>query len=699
MEFKAWLEGIEEYEPYKARIDAQPRSFAFKHLFAGADQNGRIFLPFASDDMSDEDKKVVHWLGVTLADHGYELVDIKAGYARQKGKNNLVRVGKLLDTLRYKDIKELERQRAAGEVSQIKYDSEKKLTEKHYEETKSEFENMTFRAGSELSIVVSMNLHDLASMSTGRGWSSCMNLQDGAHKKDVYCEVRNGGFVSYLIRKEDQDVKRPLARIHIRRFDNKSGRSVAVPEESVYGTDKEGFLQTVRSWLEKVQGNLKPGPYKRVGGAYSDTFGSDRGHFVRPESEDNETIMGWINKWMGMKRDKQSRYSRYVIQALASLVSSRGDYPKDFVLKVRDFLFGKQTGEEPEYEYGSRRGFEGSTIPVKKGWNQNTQQFVPKFALRFPEVITKPHFIHACTYAINNANQAEMAEKLAEEFPQFAEKDMLRAAKDSRMASRIAEKVPSLSSHHLAMLEDDVEQNLKLDNPDFSVMEGDPTSTRGGSRSVWEIQHNITTTMDKISSFKPIPDRLARRLVDFANGADRLKLSPNGEYRWDSQMYDDVAKRHESQAIQSKNTVVRHAIHVFGITNTDTPTVQRFYEGLLPKWEEAGGIGTLGWGISSLFENGRPFLPFLKKKREEVKNMDVAEVVKDLKNPMNPKHYEEMKDKTLEMFDYVTDSLEKGAPSKKYGKTYGVLLDAFVYDQKVRDMSHDHFKRVFGGKK
>ena len=79
--------------------------------------------------------------------------------------------------------------------------------------------------------------------------------------------------------------------------------------------------------------------------------------------------------------------------------------------------------------------------------------------------------------------------------------------------------------------------------------------------------------------------------------------------------------------------------------------------------------------------------------------MDVAEVVKDLKNPMNPKHYEEMKDKTLEMFDYVTDSLEKGAPSKKYGKTYGVLLDAFVYDQKVRDMSHDHFKRVFGGKK
>jgi hypothetical protein len=693
MEFKAWLEGIEEYEPYRARIDAQPRNFAFGHLFAGADQNGRVFLPFVSNEISDEDKKTIHWLGKTLDEHGYELVDVKGGYARQKGKTNLIRIGKLLDTLRYKDVKELDKQRASGEVSQIKYDSEKRLIEKHYEETKSEFENMTFRAGSELAIVISMNPHDLASMSTGRGWSSCMNLQDGAHKKDVYCEVRNGGFVAYLIRKDDKEVKRPLARIHIRRFDNKSGRSVAVPEESIYGTDKEGFLQAVQSWLGRVQGNLKPGPYKRVGGAYSDTFGSDRGHFVRPESEDSETIMGWINKWMGMKREKQSKYSQYIIQALASLVSSKGDYPREFILKVRDFLFGKQIEEEPKY--GSR-GFEGSTIPVKKGWNQNTEQFVPRFALRFPDVITKSHFVHAFTYAINNANQVEMADKLAEEFPQFADKEMLKAAKDSRMASRIAEKVPSLSSHHLAMLESDVDRDLKLDNPDFSVRDGDPNAKTASLRdptSVWEVQHKITSTMDKLSNFKPIPDRLARKLVDFANGAERLKLSSQGDYD------DEVKKYHDAQGIQAKDTVVRHAIHVLSITDTDTPTVQRFYESLLPKWEQAGGIGTLGWGIARLFENGRSFIPFLKKKRKEVEDMNVGEAIKDMKNPMNAKYYEEMKEKTLEMFDYVMDSLESGKPSKKYDKTYGVMLDAFIYDQKIRDMSRGFYGRVFSGKK
>jgi hypothetical protein len=66
---------------------------------------------------------------------------------------------------------------------------------------------------------------------------------------------------------------------------------------------------------------------------------------------------------------------------------------------------------------------------------------------------------------------------------------------------------------------------------------------------------------------------------------------------------------------------------------------------------------------------------------------------------MNAKHYEQMKEKTLEMFDYVIDSLERGKPSNRYDSTYGVLLDAFVYDQKVRDMSHDFFRRVIGGKK
>jgi hypothetical protein len=57
MNFKTWLEGLEEYEPYRARVEATPRSFAFSRLFAAADENGRVFIPFSSEEMSDEDRK------------------------------------------------------------------------------------------------------------------------------------------------------------------------------------------------------------------------------------------------------------------------------------------------------------------------------------------------------------------------------------------------------------------------------------------------------------------------------------------------------------------------------------------------------------------------------------------------------------------------------------------------------------------
>ena len=692
MEFRIWLEGLEDYEPYRRRIEAEPRSFAFRQLFVGADPEGRIYLPFMSDDMSEEDRKTVKELSDALRDAHkenprepeYEIVDIKGGYARAKGKNNLVKIGKLLDTLRYKDMKRLESSRASGGLSKMKHDEEARLTQKYYDELKSDFENMAYRAGSELSVVISMNAHDIASMSTGRGWTSCMNLSDGGHKKDVYCEVRNGGFVAYLVRKEDKDIKRPIARIHIRRFDNKSGKSVAVPEESVYGTDKHGFMDTVRSWLLRAQGGVEAGHYRRVGGEYSDTFGSSRKHFVRPHSDDSEKIKGWIEKWIGMKKDKRARYSRYMIEAMASLVTSTGEYPSDFVIMVRDFLFGEKRGDE----------YSGSQIPVKKGWNQDTYQFIPRFALRFPKVITKDHFIYAFTYAINNRNQIEMADRLVEEFPQFVDENILKAAKDTRLASRIVDKAPKLSSHHLAMLEDDINRDLSLDNPRFEARSGDPNAKTASMRdptSVWEIQHNITTVMDKASSFKPIPDRIASRIAEFAKGSDKLKL--------DVEVPDNHASAmHRSSALQVRDTVLRHGIHVFGITGTDTPVVQRFYKDLLPMWERAGGVGTLGWGIAKLGENGRDFMPFLKGKRKEVENLDVEEIRKEMKNPMSASHYEELKEKTLEAFDYVIDSLETGAQSKRYSMSYAVLLDAYVYDQKVRDMSKDFYSKLFGKK-
>lgn len=693
MNFRGWIEGLEEYEPYRARVEATPRSFAFSRLFASADENGRVFIPFVSEDMSEEDRTALKYLSAALEEGGYEIADLKGGYARIKGKPNLVKIGKLLDTLRYKDHKKNDAALASGSVSRLKHESERRTIEKYYDDIKSDFENMAYRAGSEFEIAISMNAHDIASMSTGRGWSSCMNLKEGDHKRDVYCEVGYGGFIAYLVRKGDREIKRPVARVHIRRFDSKSGRSVAVPEETVYGTDKKGFLDAVRAWLNRVQGVVEAGPYRRVGGAYSDTFGNDKRHFVRPEPKDGEKVMAWVDKWMKMKREKKEKYWQYFAHAMSSLVALGGStYPKDFLIRVRDYIFGKR--KQGEAEFGTE-AFEGGILPVKGSFNQNCNQYVPSFAIRFPEVITRDHFVHAFTYAANHRQQSDLLDRLAEAFPQYADKDMLKAARDSRVREKIVGKVKGLDSHHLAVLEDEFKHAMSLDNPRFrmsDIPEGRKAMS-GDITSPHEIQHNITTEMDKLQHFKPIPERLVRRLVDFVGKRDQLKMQYNHEG-----LGDEAARYHRSQAEQARNAVLRHAIHVLGLSGTDTPSVQEFYRGLLPKWEEAGGIGRLGWGIAHLGENGRSFIPFLRKKRREVEGMEFSSEMKNLRIPMDEARFDKSKEETLEAFDHVIDSLEGGRRSEKYKMEYGEMLDAYLYDQAVRDLSHDLRKKIFGWK-
>lgn len=697
MGFKAWLEGIEEYDPYRGRVDATARSFAFRHLFVGADESGRVFLPFVSEGMSDEDRKALKDIAEALADAHkedprepeYEVVDLKGGYARAKGRNNLVKIGKLLDTLKYKANKRNDARLAAGELSRLKHMEERRVNDSYYDGLKSDFENMAYRAGSELEVVVSMNPHDIASMSTGRGWTSCMNLKDGGHKRDVYCEVAYGGFVAYLVRKGDREVEKPIARVHIRRFDSKSGRSVAVPEETVYGTEKPGFMEAVRGWLERMQGRVEAGSYRRMGGEYSDTFGSDKRHFVRPDPQDSKKVMGWINKWLRLDKEAKAKHWEYFAQAMASLVSpGGGQYPEKFLVKVRDYIFGKRKDGEAEF---GREPFEGGSLPVKGRFNQDCNQYVPSFAIRFPAVITRDHFVHAFTYAANHRAQVEMLDRLAAAFPQYADKDMIKATRDSSLAAKVAEKVPSLSGHHLAMLEDEFTKGMSVDNPRFSVWDSREKGLpgRGDITGAAEVQNNVTSEMDKLQHFKPIPERLVSRLIDFVNNRGDLKLV-NGAFSGNDY--------HESEATKTRDAILRHALHVLGMTQTDTPSVQRFYTGLLQRWEEAGGIGRLGWAMARMGENARQFLPFLKEKRAEIEKVDLDEEMKSLRNPMGKSWFEGLKERTLEAFDHVIHTIESGSHSSKYKMEYGEMLDSYLYDQRIRDAKQEFFMKNMMGR-
>lgn len=61
-------------------------------------------------------------------------------------------------------------------------------------------------------IVFSNHPYDIAGMSTGRSWSSCMNLYDGVNKNFVSNDIQEGTFIFYIIYKDDLNIKNPIGR-------------------------------------------------------------------------------------------------------------------------------------------------------------------------------------------------------------------------------------------------------------------------------------------------------------------------------------------------------------------------------------------------------------------------------------------------------------------------------------------------------
>ena len=52
-------------------------------------------------------------------------------------------------------------------------------------------------------MVLSRHPYDMAGMSTGRGWISCMNLEFGSYKEYVKTSMMSGGMIAYLCKPDD----------------------------------------------------------------------------------------------------------------------------------------------------------------------------------------------------------------------------------------------------------------------------------------------------------------------------------------------------------------------------------------------------------------------------------------------------------------------------------------------------------------
>lgn len=105
-----------------------------------------------------------------------------------------------------------------------------------------------------LKIIISRHPHDVAGMSTDRGWTSCMTLDTEfpdtlALKKDV----QRGTHTAYLVHHDDDEIKNPIARIAMKPFHSIDDQNEKIlrPEAKTYGAQSDSFYNSVRDWSEQ----------------------------------------------------------------------------------------------------------------------------------------------------------------------------------------------------------------------------------------------------------------------------------------------------------------------------------------------------------------------------------------------------------------------------------------------------------------
>ena len=250
----------------RSRNNSRP----FKEWFKDGD---RIYIPFLAEyqKIGDTDEKITQY----LQEHGCDTnaIDYQDGYCSYKGRK--FRIGKFLEKIKYDNMKTLQEKFKNNPGLKRAFENRINNIFRHMlnEFAQSPYRKLTKQ--SDKLIVISQDPHDIAKMSTGRNWTSCMNLDQGGDREDeVFCEVEEGGLIAYLISKDDKEIENPYARILIRRYENKNGVSLAIPEKKVYGSAPESFYNQIRDWLESRQLKLPKGKYDIKGMDWTDKLES-----------------------------------------------------------------------------------------------------------------------------------------------------------------------------------------------------------------------------------------------------------------------------------------------------------------------------------------------------------------------------------------------------------------------------------------
>ena len=207
-------------------------------------RGNRIAIPYGEQSVEQEIDSV-------LSKYNFSIKDFEKGIATDTKSNREIKLGKALNIVSKKEPK-------AKELLDLFSSAKSKGVQSQDEG---------------LMLVFSNHPYDIAGMSTGRSWSSCMNLLSGSNKSYVSLDIEKGTIICYLAKSTDKDLKNPIGRILIKPFLNVEDDKdvILYPEEKTYGSidNPEKFISTIDDIMEKVQ-NVS-GAYKKMGCLYSDS--------------------------------------------------------------------------------------------------------------------------------------------------------------------------------------------------------------------------------------------------------------------------------------------------------------------------------------------------------------------------------------------------------------------------------------------
>jgi hypothetical protein len=191
----------------------------------------RIYLPFVPAKVEAEVPPVIDTF---LNSIGWAVTDYHQGLAREESSGRAMKIGKIINK--------------EGDDTLLKIYTEDpgRLRPREWE------------------IVVSRHPYDIAGMSTGRGWTSCMEL-GVKDRGELYIpkDIKAGAVIAYLVRKGDRNLENPAARVLIKPYYSiqDPNEVILVADRTIYGQFIPGFLDAVQDWLDEVNRG-KSGVYK-----------------------------------------------------------------------------------------------------------------------------------------------------------------------------------------------------------------------------------------------------------------------------------------------------------------------------------------------------------------------------------------------------------------------------------------------------